>query len=234
MDVQECATVGRRTPAHGTPDQSPDGGRTTAPDGLQPTGQSKDPGRFFPPSTGCAVSPYQRQNPGIPSRPPARHFGGHKKKELVGDFKNNGRKLRPKGDAGEGASVRLCDSGTRAGGPLWGVRCDTQRGMGERGSGSRYRGLCGPEHAPLVAMDGSPDLSASGTAVHHGGFRWQQRRSGAALENGTAEAGRRNRPGDFHLPLSAGHQQVEQDRAPAVLLHQSKLARQTLEVKVIR
>ena len=34
-----------------------------------------------------------------------------------------------------------------------------------------------------------------------------------------------HRPGDHRVSLPAGHQQVEQDRAPAVLLHQHELAR---------
>ena len=41
--MQKRATVGRRTPVHGAPDQSPDGGRTSASDGLQPASQPEDP-----------------------------------------------------------------------------------------------------------------------------------------------------------------------------------------------
>ena len=40
-----------------------------------------------------------------------------KKKELVGDFKNNGRELRPKGQPEAGAGARLQDPGTRQGRP---------------------------------------------------------------------------------------------------------------------
>ena len=45
----------------------------------------------------------------------------------------------------------------------------------------------------------------------------QQRLSHPALEGGTRSAGRRDRARDHGLPFPAGHQQVEQDRASAVL-----------------
>jgi hypothetical protein len=53
-----------------------------------------------------------------------------KKKELVGDFKNNGREMRPKGDPDK---VRDCRTGTRR--SVRGLRSDKERRMGERGDG---------------------------------------------------------------------------------------------------
>src|SRR5215510_2872299 len=100
--------------------------------------------------------------------------------------------------------------------------------MGERGSGSRYGGICGGEHSPLVELDGSTKLSRGETSVDHRGFRRQQRRSGTVVEMGTAATGRRNGLGDFGVPFSTRHQQVEQDRTSSVLLYQPELARQTL------
>jgi len=47
------------------------------------------------------------------------------------------------------------------------------------------------------------------------------------VEGRVAAPGRRDRAGDPGLLLPAGHQQVEQDRASAVLLHHHQLARQT-------
>ena len=73
--VRRLAAELKRT-GHQT--KSSDGGRVTAPGGLQPTGQSEDFERLVAPGSGCPVSPYQRQNPGISSRPSTRHFRGHK------------------------------------------------------------------------------------------------------------------------------------------------------------
>src|ERR1019366_6556273 len=86
--------------------------------------------------------------------------------------------------------------------------------------------LCGREHSPLVALDGHSQLSASDTPLDHGRFRRQQRLAGEAVEVGVAETGRRNRAGGFGQSFSAGHEQVEKDPTPAVLLHQSELAGQ--------
>jgi hypothetical protein len=59
--------------------------------------------------------------------------------------------------------------------------------------------------------------------------RWwrQQRLAGAAVETRIAEAGQRTRPRHRGQPPAARHQQVEQDRAPPLLVHQPELARQT-------
>ena len=53
----------------------------------------------------------------------------------------------------------------------------------------------------------------------------QQRFAVAAVEAGIAETGGRQGPCHFRLPLPAGHQQMEQDRTPVVLLHFLELAR---------
>ena len=54
-----------------------------------------------------------------------------------------------------------------------------------------------------------------------------QRLSGPGLEGRTGQLGGRHRTGDHRLPLSAGHVEVEQDRAPHVQLHHHELARPT-------
>ena len=51
-----------------------------------------------------------------------------KKKELVGDFKNNGRELRPKGEPGVGARPRLRRPGVGAGRALRHLRFGPQSG----------------------------------------------------------------------------------------------------------
>src|SRR6266478_1627517 len=92
-----------------------------------------------------------------------------KKKELVGDFRNNGREYRPQGNPA-----------------------------------ADHRHACPSE----------------------GWGRRQQRLAGAVVETRTTEAGQRARPRHHGLPPAARHQQVEQNRTPALLLHQPELARQ--------
>ena len=52
---------------------------------------------------------------------------------------------------------------------------------------------------------------------------------GPTVENRARRLGRRDRPGHHGLPLAAGHQQVEQDRTPAVQPHHHELARPTAD-----
>src|SRR5271156_627560 len=61
----------------------------------------------------------------------------------------------------------------------------------------------------------------------HDHRRWRRLQwfTSAALEVVAATTRRRNRPDHSGLPLSAGHFQVEQDRASHVLLHHPELAR---------
>src|SRR5215469_18615761 len=47
------------------------------------------------------------------------------------------------------------------------------------------------------------------------------------MEGGTAKTCRRDRSPDHRVPLSSRNQQVDQDRASPVLVHQSELARST-------
>lgn len=70
-----------------------------------------------------------------------------KKKELVGDFKNNGREIRPKGDP------------------------EPERGLGQRGGRSRDGYLRRPEHPAMVGVDGSRGVPPSGEVADHSGFR---------------------------------------------------------------
>ena len=152
-----------------------------------------------------------------------------KKKELVGDFKNAGREWELKGepeevrvhdfeirepDKGKVAPYGVYDLGRNVGWVSVGVDHDTAAFAVE--SIRRW-----------WRWMGTPQLSASETPADYRRFRRQQRRTGEALEVGTAETGRRNRAGDFGLSLSAGHEQVEQDRTSAVLFHQPELAGQT-------
>src|ERR1700730_12121194 len=64
---------------------------------------------------------------------------------------------------------------------------------------------------------GPTDCSSPPTVV-------EQRSPGTAVEDRIAEVRRRNRAAHYRLPLSAWHQQVEQNRTPPVQLHHPELA----------
>ena len=147
-----------------------------------------------------------------------------KKKELVGDFKNAGREWRPRGqpqpvqvhdfvqpELGRAIPYGVYDLGANTGWVSVGIDHDTA--------------------AFAVASirrwwqdDGAPGLSPRPAAADHGRRRREQRRPRAVVEGGAAETGRPPAPADRGVPLPARHQQVEQDRTPPVLLHQSELA----------
>ena len=132
---------------------------------------------------------------------------------------NGGRRA-----TGAGPGPRLRDPGTGAGHPVRCLRSRPEHGLGERRHRSRHGGVCRGEHSPLVAIDGAARLSSGEEAVDHGRWRRQQRFASPSVEARITETGRRDRTADLRLSLSAGNQQVEQDRASPVLLHQPELA----------
>ena len=64
-----------------------------------------------------------------------------KKKELVGDFKNNGRELRPKGNPEPVQGARLQDTGVGQSRAIRGLRHCCQSWLGQRRHRRRYRGI---------------------------------------------------------------------------------------------
>ena len=150
-----------------------------------------------------------------------------KKKELVGDFRNPGPRMAPPRSARTGASPRLSGRGVGQGHPVWRLRLDPQRSLGQRRHRPRHGRVRRREHPALVAEDGLASLSARQPAADHGRCRGEQRLPLAVVEGGVAGLRRRARPADHRLPLSAGDEQVEQDRASYVLPHHRELARST-------
>ena len=148
-----------------------------------------------------------------------------KKKELIGNFKNGGTDYRPKGNPqrvnvhdfedkrlGKVVPYGVYDVTANAGFVSVGITSDTAefavqsiRCWLERMGRQRY-----PNAARID---------------DHGGLRRLEWRACAALEDRVAKAGRRDGARDPRLPLSAGHVEVEQNRAPAVLPHHAELAR---------
>ena len=149
-----------------------------------------------------------------------------KKKELVGEFKNGGREWRAKGDPeqvkvhdfvipeqGKAIPYGVYDLSRDEGWVSVGVDHDTAhfavnaiRSCWNRMGRSAYGGT---GHLVITADAGGSNSPRN-----------------PAVEVGVAALRESHRADDHGMPLSAGHQQMEPHRAPAVLLHRHELARQ--------
>jgi hypothetical protein len=152
-----------------------------------------------------------------------------KKKELVGNFRNGGSDYRPKGDPvrvkvhdfedkelGKVVPYGVYDVGANEGFVSIGITSDTAE--------------FAVQSIPYLARaHGARALSMHERVDDHGGLRRLERRARAAVEGRAAEARRPNAPDAPRAPLSAGHLEVEQDRAPPVLPHHAELARSTAD-----
>ena len=147
-----------------------------------------------------------------------------KKKELVGRYRNGGREWRPKGqpaevkvhdfidrELGKAIPYGVYDLTSNTGWVSVGVDHDTSEFAVET---VRRWWLQMGRHA----------YPAATRLLLTGRRRRFQQQPQSALEVRVAEAGRRARAADFGVPLPAGHEQVEQDRAPDVLSHYGELA----------
>ena len=152
-----------------------------------------------------------------------------KKKELIGDFKNGGREWRPQGDP---ERVRIHDFVIR-----------------ERGRATPYGIYDLAQNAAWVSVGVDHDTSAFAVESIR---RWwysmgkstypQATRLLITADSGGSNGSRvrlwklelqklanENSPADRRQSFPAGDQQVEQDRTPAILLYQPKLARSTVD-----
>jgi DDE family transposase len=148
-----------------------------------------------------------------------------KKKELVGDFKNQGREWRPKGkpelvrvhdfkdkELGKAIPYGVYDLKLDTGYVNVGIDHDTaQFAVNSIRSWWEHLGN---------------ELPDRPTADDHRRLRRLQRQPATSVEGRAAEARQRNRTGDRGLPLPARHLEVEQNRAPPLLVHHDELARQ--------
>jgi hypothetical protein len=148
-----------------------------------------------------------------------------KKKELVGDFKNAGREWRPKGspelvrthdfkdkELGKAILYGIYDLADDTGWVSVGIDHDTaQFAVASIQSWWRHLGA-----------ERYPEASTLTITADCGGSKGNRTR-----EDRAAAPGRPDRPTHPGIPLPARHQQVEQNRAPPVQLHQPQLARQT-------
>ena len=149
-----------------------------------------------------------------------------KKKELVGDFKNNGKEWQPKGKPAEVRVYDFVDKAPDKGRVTpYGVY-DLTANEGRVSVGTDHGPLRRSNHSEMVAGNGPRPLPQRNGIVGHRRWRWLQFQPLSTLENRLAGTGRRNGAGVERLPLSTGHEQVEQNRASAVLPRHAKLARQ--------
>src|SRR5208337_3810409 len=106
VDLQERPASGRGAAAAGPPGEPHPGGRIAQPGGLQSARQPQDQGGRQPSRPGCAVRPHQHSSGTALAEQQPVISVDTKKKELVGDFRNNGREYRPQGHPEE---VRVHD-----------------------------------------------------------------------------------------------------------------------------
>jgi hypothetical protein len=149
-----------------------------------------------------------------------------KKKELIGAYKNAGQEWQP---TGQPEQVNVYDFIDREAGKV------TPYGVYDVTSNTGWVGV-GTDHdtaAFAVATIGHwwdqvgraayPDATRLLITADGGGSNGYRT---PPVEDRTGRPGRPHRPDHHRHPPAPGHQQVEQDRAPAVLGHLHQLARQ--------
>lgn len=148
-----------------------------------------------------------------------------KKKELVGRFKNNGREYQP---AGAPDTVRIHDfvDPDRGRASPYGIY-DIADDTGWVSVGIDHDTAAFAVNAIRILVD-EHGLRAPPRRPHlddHRRRRRQQRLARASVEGRAAEVRRRVRADHRRAAPAAGHQQMEQDRAPALLAHHAERAR---------
>jgi len=223
VDLQEPACVGRPASADGACDQRPFGGASSAEGPVQLAGQPKNERRQAASRPRRPVRVHQSASDSAATGRATGHFRRHEEEGADWRFQEWGTRMASQGPSTASASSRLHHPREGKGGPLRGLRSGSKRRVGQRGDRPRHGGVCGGEHPAVVENDGASGLSEGPIAVDHGRLGRKQQFPDAPVEVGTSTAGRRDGAVDFGVPLSSGYEQVEQDRAPIVLLHQSQL-----------
>ena len=223
---KSCRQAGRGARSGGACHQPPDGRRllhgwATA---SRPTARRSREG---PPRPRCPVRAHQPAGPGLPEGRGSRSSRWTpRRRSWSGDFKNAGREWQPEGQTRGGAGLRLHRQGAGQGDPLRRLR----PGAATR-AGSAWASITTRRSSPWRRIrrwwrrDGPPVLSRRPKRLlitaDGGGSNGSRV---PAVEGGAAAVGR-SRPGwDRGVPLPAGDEQVEQDRAPDVLPHHRELA----------
>ena len=151
-----------------------------------------------------------------------------KKKELVGSFKNAGRTWRPKGKPHQ---VNVYDFPSHSKGkaiPYGAYDIALDRAVVNVGITHETGEFAVESIRRWWHLDGSKHYRSAARLLicaDSGGGNG----SPPGLEGGTAATVRRDRNADHGVPLPTRNQQVEQDRASLVFIHQSELARKAVD-----
>src|SRR5271157_2345658 len=149
-----------------------------------------------------------------------------KKKELIGNYQNQGRQWRQTGTADKVNGHDFPGPEVPRAYP-YGIYdlARAQRRLRQCGHGPRHGCVCGGFDPRLVARRGSPPVPARAATPDHRRWRWEQRLAPAPVEMGVAAPGRPDGADVDGLPFPSGHEQMEQGGAPVVFLHLVQLAR---------
>jgi len=228
MDLQESSRPGQPAPGNGPCHQLSNRRDVVAPGGIQSSSKSESQRRS------AASGPQRPIRTHLPRGAPATvgratgDLGGHQEEGAGRGLQEPRARVASAGNAAAGAGARLPHPRERQGDSVRRVRLDEKHRMGKHWHRPRHGGVCGQQHSAVVAHDGASGVSAGSRAADHGGFRRQQRRADPAVEVGAPEVGHGERPVHFRVPSPTGNEQVEQDRAPIVFVHQPELARSAL------
>ena len=152
-----------------------------------------------------------------------------KKKELVGDFANRGREWQPKGTP---PAVCVHDFPSDAQGKA------IPYGVYDMARNEAWVSVGRYDDTPAFAVAsirhwwrqmGRRAYPNATTQLHHGRFGRQQRLSVPRLETRAATLRRSDPPDHPGEPFPTRDEQVEQDRAPALLPHHGELARHAVD-----
>ena len=139
-----------------------------------------------------------------------------KKKELVGAYKNNGREWHPKGEPEQVKVHDFIDKQLGKANPY---------GVYDVGANTGWVSVGTDHDTAAFAVntirtwwrDAGMICTQRNSTADQRRWRRLQRVSHPAVEDRVGGTGRRHRADDHRVPPAAGHQQVEQDRAPPVL-----------------
>jgi hypothetical protein len=113
----------------------------------------------------------------------------------------------------------LSQLGPRQGASLWGLRHRAEPGCGQCRRHTRRGRACRGKHPAMVEIGRAQELSIGRAITHPCRCCGEQRKSPARLETPLTAVGGSDPDTDHGLSLSSGNQQVEQDRAPAILVY---------------
>ena len=191
---------------------------------LKPSQGVQEPRRHVASGPQCTVRAHQPAGDRLPHDATAGHLRGHQEEGIGGRLQERGPGMAAAGAAGGGATCTTSRTSVGQGDP-YGVY-DMARNEGWVSVGIDHdTAACRGQHPPWWREMGRRRYPRAERLVITADGGGSNGCRGSAVEGGAAAIRRRDRPGVVGLSLSAGHQQVEQDRASAVLPHHPELAR---------